>query len=75
MKVDWKCIRYAQKELCIKKRMSLDEFRNAWIKYFGEPQSDQDRWFLQYGIRDFYEDYMTSTYKNVYDYFKSIESD
>ena len=70
--VDWKCIRYSQKELCIRKRIGLDEFRKGWIRAFGEPQSDADRRFLQEGIKDFYEDYLTSDAPDLSSYFKSI---
>jgi|GEM_PF-3892822 len=72
-RVDWKCIRYAQKELCIKKRIRLDEFRKAWVKRFGEPSSDSDRRFLEQGIKDFYEDYLTSGELDLQGYFQSIE--
>ena len=72
VEVDWRCIKYAQKKLCIKKHITLDEFRAAWVKFFGQPQNEQDRRFLREGIKDFYEDYLTSTVKNIYEYFKTI---
>jgi len=71
-RIDWKTIRYAQKELGIRKRISLEEFKNRWVKHFGPPQSDQERRFLEEGIKDFYEDYMTSTSPNLVAYFESI---
>ena len=72
MPVDWKCIRYAQKELCIHKAITLDEFRDAWVKHFGSPTNDSDKMFLKVGIDSFYEDYMTSTTPTLELYFKGI---
>lgn len=74
-KIDWKCIRYAQKELCIKKAIGLDKFKEIWVKTFGEPTSDSDRKFLQTGIKDFYEDYLTSDAPDVASYLKSTVSE
>lgn len=55
--------------------ISLDEFRNEWIKFHGSPQSESDRKFLEgSGIRDFYSDYITGG-SNVQDYFRQIRSD
>jgi len=71
--IDWKTIRYAQKELKIRKRLSPEEFKTAWINYFGEPKTEQERIFLNSGIWDFYEDYMTSNFKDVKEYFRYIE--
>lgn len=74
-KIDWECIHYAQKELCIKKRISITKFQEAWRRYFGEPQSDSDRYFLREGIELFYEDYLTSTTPDLSSYFKGIVSE
>ena len=75
MTVDWKCIKYAQEELCIHKRIGSNEFKNAWIRHFGRPTSKADEMFLKVGIDDFFEDYMTSKALNVSEYFKEISED
>ena len=71
--IDWKCIRYAQKELCIRKRISFSKFKEEWVKFFGPPRDEHDRKFLEgSGIEAFYEDYLTSTEPDLETYFKKI---
>ena len=72
MSIDWKTIKYAQKKLRIRKKLTPEEFKEKWIEYFGKPQTDQEKLFLKTGIWDFYEDYMTSLFLNVKQYFKYI---
>lgn len=72
MPVDWKCIRYAQKELCIHKAITLQEFKVAWVKHFGQPTNKSDEMFLKVGVDSFFEDYMTSTTPTLELYFKEI---
>lgn len=69
-KVDRKAIRIGQKELGIKKTMSLATFRKAWVKVKGEPTTKQEQMFLDgQGLKDFYEDYMTdASSRNVWQY-------
>ena len=38
-------------------KVSLEKFREAWIKEIGKPKSEKDEKFLDRGIKDFYEDY------------------
>jgi len=40
--------------------VTFEEFRAAWVKHCGKPESDKDLRFLQRGIVDFYEDYACS---------------
>ena len=75
MPVDWECIRYAQKEMCICKSITLSEFRDAWIKHFGPATNKSDEMFLKVGIQSFYEDYMTSTTPTLELYFKEISEE
>ena len=75
MVVDWQCIRYAQKELCIKKNIRLDQFKERWILFFGKPTSDSEKNFFLPGggIEMFYEDYMTDRdSSNLDEYLGSI---
>ena len=69
-KVDRKTIRGVQKELGIKKNISLATFRKAWVKVKGEPTTKREQDFLDgQGLKDFYEDYMTDAdSKNVWQY-------
>jgi len=73
-KVDRKVIREAQKELGITKKITLSDFRKAWISVKGKPQTKQEENFLYgQGLKDFYEDYMTDKdSRNVYQYLKEI---
>ena len=45
-KVDRKTIRGVQKELGIKKNISLATFRKAWVKVKGEPTTKREQDFL-----------------------------
>ena len=70
-KVDWRTIHSEQKESGIRKRMTLDEFRRAWIKAKGPAQDKSDERFLYgQGLKDFFEDYMCSDSKNVWEYLR-----
>ena len=52
--------------------ITLDEFRDEWVRFHGAPESDSDIKFLEgSGIKDFYSDYVTGT-SNVQDYFRQI---
>ena len=73
-KVDRRTIQVEQKELGIKKALSLASFKRAWIKVRGKPTTKQEQNFLDgQGLKDFYEDYMTDAdSKNVWAYLKRI---
>ncbi|MFH1546879.1 MAG: hypothetical protein ABIC57_00155 [bacterium] len=75
MAIDFKCVRYAQKGLCvIRTKISITEFIESWIKEFGDGKTESDKRFLDRGggIEDFYEDYLTSGISTLKEYFKRI---
>lgn len=54
--------------------ISLDKFRKAWVRYFGPPVLASDRYFLEVGIRSFWEDYLTGEPQPVRSYLACCEA-
>ena len=52
--------------------ISLDRFRQAWIRYFGAPKNENDRHFLEMGLKAFWEDYLTGERQSLTAYFAQL---
>ena len=52
-------------------KVSLEKFKEAWIKEKGQPKDEKDVEFLKKGIKDFYEDYYFSNL-SLREYFLKI---
>jgi hypothetical protein len=63
-----------QEGMSVAPYIDLDEFRVLWVAAHGVPSTSEEEDFLKRGIRDFWDDYLTSG-QNIQDYFKTISTE
>jgi len=54
--------------------VSRETFRDAWVRRFGSAGSDAERRFLDVGIDDFREDYLSGSPQALQTYFDCISA-